>query len=341
MSRWVGVVSICMAVVGVGAAWGQEATPADGGVVIGLRTPMRVVHIDSAQSRALDKVRGPVHTVQEEWWDYEKKPGGAPAGSRYTVYDAKGRLLEDARYGVDGAVLMHTKITRDEEGRPLREERSLGDSPTRTRVNTYDQNGLATVTTVDNSGTELDKTQMHTSAAGDTTYTRHQQNEDGSTTDFKSTETTDPAAGTRHMTDSKDGRPERETLRQENQKGEMQSEAMLFSEGTSIKRETLPDGSVRTHTYLARTKVNFYKTVDKEHRLIEEIEDGPGGYTRTTYQYDDEGRPTGSATFDRAGKQTSKSEMTYQVDSFGNWTEQRTFKDARVVGVVKRVIAYY
>jgi hypothetical protein len=336
-------------VLGLGPAWAQQSAPADGGVVIGLHRPMRVVRTDSAQSRALDKMRGPVHTVQEETWDYEKKPGGALAGSRYTVYDGKGRLLEDSRYGADGAVLMHTKITRDEEGRPLREERSLGDSPTRTRVNTYDNNGLATVTTYDNSGTELDKTQMHTSAAGDTTYTRHQQNEDGSTTDFKSTETTDPAAGTRHMTDSKDGRPERETLTQTNQKGETQSEAMLFFDGTSIKRETLPDGSVRSHFYNPPTKTNIYRTTDKQHRLIEEVEDGPESYTKTTYQYDEDGRPTETATFDRSGTQIGKESTKYQVDSFGNWTEKKTLgwgpkmtsKSERLLSLTKRVISYY
>ncbi len=342
MSRWfsLGVVSILLAVVGPGPAWAQEPAPANGGIVIGLNRPRPTVHAGVPDRAAMEKLHGPVHTVQEETWDYEKKPGGVLAGSRYAVYDGKGHLLEDSRYGADGAVLMHTKITRDEYGRPLTREISHGDAG-RTRVNTYDRNGLATVTSYDDSGTELNKTQMHTSAAGDTTYTMRAQNQDGSVSEYKSTETTDPATRTKQVTDLKDGRPERQSLTQQNQKGEMQAEAMLFGDGTSVKRETLRDGSVKTHFFHPGTKTNIYKTTDKQHRLTELVEDAPDHYTKNTYRYDGEGRMTETASFDRRGMQTGKSEMTYQVDGFGNWTEQKTTSAGKVTGVVKRVISYY
>ena len=311
--------------------------------VLVLGQQQRVVY----SSGVHDKLLGPVHTVQEETTSYQEKPGGAPAGSRYSVYDAKGRLLEDSRYDADGNVMMHTKLTRDESGRTLRREITGPDS--HTFVQTYDSNGLATRETYDSNGAVMDKTQIHTSAAGDTTFTMRTQKPDGSVSVSKSMETTDPATGTKHQSIVKDGQTERETLIQQNARGETQSEAMLFFNGTSIQRETLPDGSLKTHFYHPPTKTNIYTTTDQHHRLLERVEDAPDRYTRTTYHYDDDGRLTETATFDRAGQPTAKTEMKYQLDSFGNWTEQKTFtwepkmgaKQPQLETLTRRVISYY
>ena len=297
---------------------------------------------------AHDKLLGPVHTVQEETTSYQQTSSGAPAGSRYTVYDGKGHLLEDSRYDADGKLLMHDKFTRDESGRTLRREVTGADS-TRTIVQTYDSNGLANSETYDSNGVKVDETQIHTSASGDTTFTMRTQNPDGSVSVSKSMETTDPATGTTHQSIVKDGKSERETLIQQNAKGEPQSEAMLFFNGTSIQRETLPDGSVKTHFYHPQTKADIYTTTDQHHRLLEQVEVAINRYSKTTYQYDDDGRLTETATFDRSGKPTGKTVMKYQVDSFGNWTEQKTLKWEPKMGakppqlesLTKRVISYY
>jgi hypothetical protein len=124
---------------------------------------------------------------------------------------------------------------------------------------------------------------------------------------------------------------------------------MLFFDGTSIQSETLPDGSVKTHFYHPPTKTNIYKTTDKHHRLLEQVDDGPDGYTKTTYQYDEEGRVTEIATFNRSGTMIGKEAMKYQVDSFGNWTEKKslgwdpkmTSKSDQLLSITKRVISYY
>lgn len=294
-----------------------------------------------------EKLLGPVHTIQEETTSYQEKPGGVSTGSRYTVYDSKGRMLEDFRYDADGNVVMHTKITRDESGRPVRREMTGADS--RTFVQTYDGNGLATRETFDSSGAQVEKTQIHTSAAGDTTFTMRTQNPDGSVSVSKSMETTDPSTGTKHQSTVRDGQSEREALIQQDAKGETQSEAMLFFNGTSIQRETLPDGSVKTHFYHPPTKTNIFTTTDKQHRLLEQVEDAPDSYSKTTYKYDDDGRMTETTTFDRSGKPTGKKVMKYKLDSFGNWTEQKTVtweqkmgaKPPQLVSLTKRVISYY
>lgn len=312
--------------------------------VLALGQQQRVLY----SSGVHDKLRGPVHTVQEETTSYQEKSSGAPAGSRYAVYDGKGQLLEDSRYDADGNVLMHTKFTRDESGRTLRREITGADSA-RTFVQTYDSNGLASRETYDSNGAEMDKTQIHTSAAGDTTFTMRTQKPDGSVSVSRSMETTDPATGTKHQSIVKDGESERETLIQQNAKGEGQSEAMLFLNGTSIRRETLPDGSVKAHFYHPPTKTNIYTTTDQHHRLLERVEDAADRYSKTTYRYDEDGRMTETATFDRSGKPTAKTVMKYQLDSFGNWTEQKTLawepkmgaKPPQLESLTKRVISYY
>jgi len=297
---------------------------------------------------AHEKLRGPVRTVQEETTSYEEISSGAKVGSRYTVYDGKGHLLEDSRYDADGKILMHTKFTRDQSGRTLRREIS-GPDTDRTIVQTYNGSGLASRETYDSNGAQMDKTQIHTSPAGDTTFTTRTQKPDGSVSVSRSMETTDPATGTKHQSIVKDGESERETLIQQNAKGEMRSEAMLFFDNTSILSETLPDGSVKAHFYHPTTKTNIYTTTDQHHRLVEQVEDAPDRYSKTTYRYDDDGRLIETATFDRSGKPTGKTVMKYQLDSFGNWTEQETLtwepkmkaKPLQLKSLTKRVISYY
>ena len=344
MSRWVGVsvVSMLMAVVGLASASAQEAAPANGGIVIGLQPRAQRARV-TYTSAAQEKLRGPVHTVQEETWDYRRGPEGEMTGSRYAVYDEKRHLVEDTRYDADGKVMMHRKFTRDENGQVVKMETGGADDGQRFVQSYGNQGGPPGEANGENPGQRVYKVPEAS------TETMRQENPDGSVSVFKSVETTDPGSRTTHQTSTRDGEAERESLTQMNAKGEMQSQAMLFFDGTSIKSETLPDGSVKTHFYNPGTKTNIYKTTDKQHRLTELAEEAPDSYTRTTYQYDENGRLAGTAMFDRQGKAIGKSETKYQFDGFGNWTEQKTVgwgptmgtKSARVQSLIKRVISYY
>jgi len=58
--------------------------------------------------------------------------------------------------------------------------------------------------------------------------------------------------------------------------------------------------------------------------VLEAIDDAPGIYIRTTFRYDDLGRDTETANYDRSGNLLHKIVMEYQEDENGNWIEQRT-----------------
>jgi len=83
--------------------------------------------------------------------------------------------------------------------------------------------------------------------------------------------------------------------------------------------------------------------------VLEAIDDAPGIYIRTTFRYDDLGRDTETANYDRSGKLLHKIVMEYQEDENGNWIEQResdwdnTLEDKppKLVVVSRRTIAYY
>jgi len=83
--------------------------------------------------------------------------------------------------------------------------------------------------------------------------------------------------------------------------------------------------------------------------MLEETDDAPGIYIRTTFQYDDSGRDTETANYDHSGKLLHKIVMEYQEDENGNWIEQRETdwddtlgdKSPKLVVVSRRTITYY
>lgn len=110
-----------------------------------------------------------------------------------------------------------------------------------------------------------------------------------------------------------------------------------------------PDGTVVEHKYWAPTKTHTYQTTDSKNRIVEVINDSAGEYTKTTYCYDNAGRQTEIANYDRNGKLLRKSLSKYQEDANGNWIEQRDLhwdvalgdKPPKLVSLSHRVVTYY
>jgi YD repeat-containing protein len=103
------------------------------------------------------------------------------------------------------------------------------------------------------------------------------------------------------------------------------------------------------HKYWAPTKTHTHQTADASNRVLEVVNDTPGDYTKTTFKYDDAGRQTEIADYDRSGRLLRKSITEYQQDVSGNWIEQREFnwdvtlgnKPPKLGFVNRRTITYY
>jgi hypothetical protein len=83
--------------------------------------------------------------------------------------------------------------------------------------------------------------------------------------------------------------------------------------------------------------------------VLEVINDSPGDYTKTTFRYDEVGRQTEIANYDRSGKLRRKGITEYQEDVNGNWIEQKESHWDVTLGstlpklgsVNRRTISYY
>jgi hypothetical protein len=108
---------------------------------------------------AMVGLRGQVHTVLTESFDYRDNPQGKPTGSSLVIYDPDGYLLEEYHYEPDGALRLHTKYTRKDWQVFKTETTSAIPSENRTFIQSFNFDGLVTGTeTYDGSGSLISKT---------------------------------------------------------------------------------------------------------------------------------------------------------------------------------------
>jgi hypothetical protein len=106
-------------------------------------------------------LRGPVHSVLTENFNYRDNSQGKPTESALAIYDPEGYLLEEYHYEPDGALRLHTKYTRKGWQVFKTETTSAIPSEDRTFVQSFNSAGLVTGTeTYDGSGSLISKPRM-------------------------------------------------------------------------------------------------------------------------------------------------------------------------------------
>ena len=187
-------------------------------------------------------------------------------------------------------------------------------------------------------------------SGGATVSTSQEANGDGAVSTTETIdESTDPATGLSRQTTTKDGEPYTDWLIQRDISGKPVADALRFADGSFNEREVKPDGTTVEHKYWAPTKTHTYQTTDAHNRVLEVVNDSPGDYTKTTFRYDEAGRQTEIANYDRSGKLLRKGITEYQEDVNGNWIEQKESdwdvtlgnKPPKLGSVNRRTITYY
>lgn len=310
--------------------WGQQPVPGSDAAAIGLQ--------------------GAVHTVITEVFDKSNDASTKPTQSTTVIYDPKGFKLEEYRYDADGSLHSHAKYTRDGWKVFKLETKSIVPNENRTFVQSFDANGLVSEnTTYDGSGAVLSHTKNNFAVGSPTVTSQEMKAEDGASTRMETIETIDTVTGVSHQSTTKDGKPYSDWLIQRDSKGAHVADALRFSDGSFNEREVKPDGSTVEHRYWAPTKTDTHQTTDTQNRVLEVIDESPGGYTKTTFQYDAAGRQTEIENYDRSGKLTQKAVTEYRDDGSGNWIEQREYswnysmasKPPKLAVVTRRTITYY
>ena len=155
--------------------------------------------------------------------------------------------------------------------------------------------------------------------------------------------------GLSHQSASKDGKPYYDWMIERDANGKLMSDALRFADGSFTERQKNPDGTTVQHEYSAPTKTYSYQTTDANNRVVEWIRDSQAYYARATFRYDQGGRRTQVANYDRSGKLLHKGITKYEDDENGNWIEQREYnwdaalgnKHPRLGAVNRRTITYY
>ncbi len=302
---------------------------------------------------AMAGLRDPVHTVLTENFYYRDNPQGVPTGSTLVTYDPEGYTLEEYRYEPDGSLYSHIKYTRKGWQVYRTETTSVVASENRTFVQSFNSDGLVSgAETYDSSGSLISKTKSDFSSRKDgrTVSTSEEAHGDGAVSTTETIdESTDPATGLSRQTTSKDGKPYSDWLIQRDTNGKPVADALRFVDGSFNEREVKPDGTTIEHKYWAPTKTQTYQTTDAHNRVLEVVNDSPGDYTKTTFRYDEAGRQTEIANYDRSGKLLRKGITEYQEDVNGNWIEQKESnwdvtlgsKPPKLGSVNRRTITYY
>jgi len=302
---------------------------------------------------AMVGLRGPVHTVLTEGFDYRDNPQGEPTGSSLVIYDPEGYLLEEYHFEPDGALRLHTKYTRKGWQVFKTETTSAIPGEDRTFIQSFNSAGLVTGTeTYDGSGSLISKTKndFPSRSGGATVSTSQAANGDGAVSTTETIdESTDPATGLSRQTTTKDGKPYIDWLIQQDTGGKPVADALRFADGSFNEREVKPDGATVEHKYWAPTKTHTYQTTDAHKRVLEVVNDSPGDYTKTTFRYDEAGRQTEIADYDRSRKLLRKGVTEFQEDVNGNWTEQKESdwdatlgsKPPKLGSVNRRTVTYY
>jgi len=297
-------------------------------------------------------LRGPVHSVLTEGVFYQDNPQGKPAGSTFVIYDPSGYLLEEFRYEPDGTPHSHTKYMRKGWQVFKTETTSVIPNENRTFTQSFNSNGLVTGTDMyDGSGLLIAKTKndLPPQPEASTISSSQTMNADGTVSISKTVESSNAATGITRQTTTKDGKPYVDWLIQRDSSGKPVTDALRFEDGSFNEREVKPDGTVVEHKYWAPTKTDTYQTTDSKNRVVELINDSAGEYTKTTYRYDEAGRQTEIANYDRSGKLLRKSLTRYQEDANGNWSEEKEFhwdvtlgsKPPKLVYLSHRIVTYY
>ena len=299
---------------------------------------------------AMVGLRGPVHSVLTETFDHGE---GKPTNSILVIYDPEGFTVDEYRYESDGSLHSHTKYTRKGWQIYRTETDSVVPSESRTFVQSFNSDGLVTGTEMyDASGLLIGNIRNDFAqwSGGATVSTSQETNADGAVSTTKTIDgPTDPVTGLSRQSTTKDGRPYADWLIQGDGNGKPLADALRFVDGSFNEREFKPNGTTVERKYWAPTKTHTYQTTDAHNRVLEVIDDSPGDYTKTTFRYDEVGRQTEIANYDRSGKLLRSGITEYQEDGNGNWTEQREYnwdvtlgnKPPNLGSVNRRTITYY
>jgi YD repeat-containing protein len=254
---------------------------------------------------------------------------------------------------VTGSLHSRTKYTRKGWQIFKTETTSSVPSENLTFVQSFNADRLVTGTeTYDGSGSLISKTRNDFAQenSGATVSTTHEVKPEGAISTTKTVdESPNAATGLSRQSTTKDGRPYSDWLIQRDRNGKPVADALEFADGSFNEREVKPDGTTVEHKYWAPTKTHTYQTTDAHNRVLEVINDSPGDYTKTTFRYDEAGRRTEIANYDRSGKLLRKGITKYQEDANGNWIEEKESdwdvtlgnKPPKLGSVNRRIITYY
>ena len=298
---------------------------------------------------ALTGLHGRVHTVLTETFDSL----GNSEDSTLAIYDADGYLQEEYRYDPDGSVHSHTKYTR--EGWQIYKTETISSVPSesRTFIQSFDSGGRVTESkTYDGNGSLMGRTRNDFTpekiGGGATLSTSKEVKPDGTASSLVTIDRTSPT-GLSHQSASKDGKPYYDWIIERDPSGKPVSDALRFADGSFNERQKKPDGITVEHDYSAPTQTDTYQTTDANNRVVEWIRDSQEYYAKATFRYDQGGRRTQVANYDRSGKLLHKDITKYEDDEIGNWIEQCEYnwdaalgnKHPKLGAVNRRTITYY
>lgn len=297
---------------------------------------------------ALTGLHGRVRTVLTETFDSL----GNPQNSTLAIYDPDGYLQEEYRYDPDGSVHSHTKYTRRGWQIFKTETSSSVPSEDRTFVQSFDSDGRVTESeTYDGNGSLIGRTRNDFTpekSGGATLSTLKDVKPNGTASSLVTVDRTTPT-GLSRQSASKDGKPYYDWMIERDANGKPVSDALRFADGSFNERQKKPDGTTVEHKYWVPTKTYTYQTMAANGRVVEVISDSQGYYWRATFQYDQDGRRTQVANYDRSGKLLRKDITKYEDDGNGNWIEQREYnwdaalgnKHPKLGAVSRRTITYH
>lgn len=307
----------------------------------------------AASQETLDlELEGRVHTVFTEDFVSDNGNVDSKQSSTYSIFDERGYRIESFLYKPDGSLWCHSITTRD--GDHILKEQVFGFDTfvTYTVENHYDAQGRAIETDeFDGDGFLKKKTvsSFTDDKATHTIVTRWTETgPDGMQKSGEITDVTDVKTNVTRQVSSVNGSPVSDWQIERTADGKGDKDKIVMPDGSYVRRETHADGSQFEDRYHASTNSHQYQTTDSQGRVIE-VKNGSGANAvRSTYRFDEKGRPAGQTNYNDSGQIIDKCDSDYIEDSFGNWIEKRsrcqhTEPDSSrdVVATTRRIISYY
>ena len=298
-------------------------------------------------------LKGSIHTVLTEDIRFQDGKPDEKLGSDYQIFDKHGYTIESFLYKPDGSLWSHAIMTRI--GDQLLKTQVFGTAPfdNHSEENHFDSKGRTIETDDYDGGGFLRKKTVWSFTDDDAAHTStmrwKETGPDGVERSGEQIDVTDPKTGTTHVVTMVNGERSSYWTIERDEDGGDRNDKIVLADGSYNSRERGADGTTVEDRFQASTNSHEYQKTDAKGRLIEVTGGSGENQVRSTYSYDDKGRPTGQINYDASGKIMDKGEVEYVEDAFGNWIEKKSISwhsssdDAttKTVSVTRRYISYY